>query len=170
MARHHVNIRYRRFGKLVAVEPTFEVKRLSPIWVCRCDCGRFTEKTVRLLTAGSVKSCGCLLRTHGLSGTKEYTAFANRKRQLAKLKRTPIWSDLELIRVFYMNCPEGYQIDHIAPLCGALVSGLHVPENLQYLLASDNQKKHNKFTPYSEVRSTGQRVLLADYQVSASRQ
>jgi hypothetical protein len=45
---------------------------------------------------------------------------------------------------FYSNCPDSVAVDHIIPLCGKLVSGLHVSWNLQYLTKSENSKKHNK--------------------------
>lgn len=73
--------------------------------------------------------------------------FNTAKRIAAKLERTPKWSDMEAIKVIYENCPEGDEVDHIYPLQGKLVSGLHVPENLQYLLASKNRSKQHKFTP-----------------------
>lgn len=67
-----------------------------------------------------------------------------RKRQLAKLQRTPKFGQ-DGIQEFYMTCPIGYEVDHIVPLQGQLVSGLHVIWNLQYLSRHDNRKKFNKF-------------------------
>lgn len=39
----------------------------------------------------------------------------------------------------------GHEVDHIAPLLGKTVSGLHVFKNLQYLTTHDNRAKRNKF-------------------------
>lgn len=96
---------------------------------------------------------GLLKRRHSLrAGTRVYTkrnpniVNANTaKRRAARLKRTPVWADLTAIKEFYKSCPAGYEVDHIIPLQGKLVSGLHVLSNLQYLLISDNRSKGNKF-------------------------
>lgn len=64
-----------------------------------------------------------------------------------KTQRTPRWVCLEDIVKFYKECPKGYHVDHILPLRGKLVSGLHVIENLQYLPAVENMRKNNKFMP-----------------------
>jgi hypothetical protein len=68
-----------------------------------------------------------------------------RKRQASKLKRTPVWADLAAIKKFYENCPDGHEVDHIAPLRGKTVCGLHVLTNLQYLPAADNRAKGCSF-------------------------
>lgn len=61
------------------------------------------------------------------------------------VERTPAWADIDLINKFYHNCPEGYHVDHIIPLRGELVNGLHIITNLQYLPASINIAKGNKY-------------------------
>lgn len=59
--------------------------------------------------------------------------------------RIPLWSETEEIRKFYKECPKGHHVDHIIPLLGDKVSGLHVLSNLQYLPAEENLAKRNKF-------------------------
>lgn len=63
-----------------------------------------------------------------------------------KLNRTPEWSNIDEISNIYRNCPVGMQVDHIIPLKGTLVSGLHVPSNLQYLSIKENLLKSNKYS------------------------
>lgn len=70
-----------------------------------------------------------------------------RKRDAMKLKRTPKWltkEQLVAITELYRTCPPGYEVDHIVPLQGKNVSGLHVPWNLQHLPADENRRKGSK--------------------------
>lgn len=67
------------------------------------------------------------------------------KRRAIKLNQTPKWADLKAIEQFYNNCPKGYHVDHIIPLQGKNVRGLHTLENLQYLPAIENMSKGNRF-------------------------
>lgn len=66
------------------------------------------------------------------------------KRRAQKLQATPPWADEEAIKQVYFNCPEGYHVDHIIPLKGKEVCGLHTPENLQYLTMEENLSKNNQ--------------------------
>ncbi len=70
-----------------------------------------------------------------------------RKRQAAKQQRTPAWSDLKAIQKFYEARPPDMEIDHIIPLRGKTVCGLHVLNNLQYLTKEANRLKGNRFSP-----------------------
>lgn len=86
-----------------------------------------------------------------LAGQRHYErypkrALANtRLQQIQKQQRTPKWADLKAIRAFYEACPNGYEVDHIIPLKGKNVSGLHVLNNLQYLTQKENRSKGNSF-------------------------
>lgn len=79
--------------------------------------------------------------------SRKYRNAAEMKRIAAKLQRTPAWADHDKIKEIYYNCPEGYEVDHIIPLQGDLVSGLHVENNLQYLTKFENCSKGNRYTP-----------------------
>ena len=76
---------------------------------------------------------------------KDKTRLKSANERAVRLQRLPAWADRTLIKEFYLNCPEGYHVDHIIPLRGKLVSGLHTIENLQYLPAKENISKGNKF-------------------------
>jgi len=76
-------------------------------------------------------------------------------RHTAKMSRTPLWLTAEdklHIRCLYqlsaMRSRESdveWNVDHIIPLQGKTVSGLHVPWNLQVIPASVNFRKNNRF-------------------------
>ena len=75
--------------------------------------------------------------------------FHEANRRAAKLNATPKWLTIEQkqqIRETYNSCPTGFHVDHIIPLQGQEVRGLHVPWNLQILLGELNLKKSNKVT------------------------
>jgi hypothetical protein len=61
-----------------------------------------------------------------------------------KLRAMPAWADREAIQRIYENCPPDNQVDHIIPLRGKIVSGLHVEINLQYLPGVENNRKGNR--------------------------
>jgi hypothetical protein len=83
----------------------------------------------------------------------QYVAKAN-KRRAAKLQALPKWLTkaeheemkelYEIARMFKLYTGQEYHVDHIVPLQGKNVCGLHVPWNLQVIPASENLSKSNK--------------------------
>lgn len=77
-----------------------------------------------------------------------------RKRQLAQKNRTPSWltkDDFWLMEQAYELAALRtkmlgflWTVDHIIPLQGKSVSGLHVPFNLQVITAHENYSKGNR--------------------------
>lgn len=74
------------------------------------------------------------------------------KRRADEIQATPAWVNLAEMRDYYLKCAKqkllsgiDYTVDHIIPLRGKLVCGLHVPWNLQILTRSENSKKKNNF-------------------------
>lgn len=77
---------------------------------------------------------------------------AVRRRQAAKLQRTPVWADHRAMMKIYEEAAairktgRLVEVDHIIPLRGRTVSGLHVPANLQIIDQPDNRLKSNHFS------------------------
>lgn len=92
--------------------------------------------------------------TKSNSGKKNaYTA----KRRAKKLQATPLWltpeQHKEMIDMYILAkelrwlSESPLEVDHIIPLQGENISGLHVPWNLQILPKSMNRSKGNKLIP-----------------------
>ena len=85
---------------------------------------------------------------------KAYWNAKNSKHRADKILRTPEWLDEEqlwIIQEFYELAQLRteatgvlHHVDHIIPLNGQDVSGLHVPENLQVIPWYDNLSKSNR--------------------------
>lgn len=50
---------------------------------------------------------------------------------------------------FIKACPSGFEVDHIIPVNGPNVCGLHILENLQYLPKSVNNRKRERICSFA---------------------
>jgi len=107
----------------------------------------------RLKNPEKVKAHGALKSAYKKANPHK-SAILLAKRRSAKLKRTPKWlnqDDLWMIDQIYELCSLRskltgilWHVDHVIPLQGKTVSGLHVPSNLRVILRSENLQKSNK--------------------------
>lgn len=108
-----------------------------------CECNFIAEKQ-------GVKFCSIKCNnTNWFKNNRSKHNFKEAKRRAKKLQATPKWLTKEhwdQIRAIYDSCPDGYHVDHIMPLRGENLSGLHVPWNLQHLPAKINCSKGNRVT------------------------
>ena len=89
-------------------------------------------------------------RTKTFRGTdrgKSCLRAASAERAALKRSSAKISDDVKARREFEAACPVGFHIDHIIPMKGENVCGLHVLANLQYLPAKENRAKSNKVDP-----------------------
>lgn len=81
-----------------------------------------------------------------------------RRRRLIQRLATPPWVDQAAMVAIYERCRArtresgvAHHVDHVVPIQGRMVCGLHVPWNLRVMPASDNVRKSNRFDPNEAV-------------------
>ena len=89
------------FGKLTVIKRQGVSPNGHTVWLCKCECGNFTEVNRTNLLNESTKSCGCYAKEklcnrnhiHGLVRTPLYTVWANMKERClnAKSHKYPIY-------------------------------------------------------------------------------
>jgi hypothetical protein len=117
--------------------------------ICK-QCTNSLVKTWRESNSDKARACTKKWR----SEHKEYDVAKAAKRKALKLSATPVWADKSKIKAEYALaqwCTDVmgsiYHVDHIVPLKGKTVCGLHVEANLRVLPALDNINKSNHSWP-----------------------
>lgn len=89
------------------------------------------------------------LRNHYLRNKPVYKAKCAARRA-AKLQATPLWYDKLAIDAIYREAQRlteetgiPHEVDHIVPLNGRGVCGLHIPINMRIITRAENRRKHN---------------------------
>ncbi len=115
-----------------------EYNKARRLTVAGSECAKAATKAYRAKNVGKVATWRLVRRT-------------------AEQQRTPKWLTTEQLRCIdakyamarWLSDVVGieYHVDHIIPLNGLLVSGLHVPDNLRVVHANINLSKGNKWAP-----------------------
>lgn len=98
-----------------------------PEWVYHTDGGRHCARHAALRAEQSTRQC------------------------VKRSARAVAWADRKAIREVYAEAAkrrlrgERVHVDHVIPMLGKNVSGLHVAANLQVIPATENIRKGNKF-------------------------
>ena len=108
------------------------------------------NKSVRAYMAANPDKVKAARKAWYNANSKRWAAYATARRA-ALLQRTPLWADLDAITQVYVDCPNGMHVDHIYPLCGKTVSGLHIASNLRFSDAIENKRKGNRMPTPQEV-------------------
>ena len=168
-----VDLTGKRFGRWTVLSCAGSQRNAK--WNCRCDCGTERIVGGTYLSYGQTLSCGCLAIEMNSSGRtpeedkavkRERCRLANRKNPARvkankikyenKLaKATPEWLTqehweamngiYEKARRLSQKTGIRHEVDHICPINGERVSGLHVPWNLQILTQAENVAKSNRY-------------------------
>lgn len=122
-------------------EPTHTI--CSECWEIK-PLGEFhADSASRFGHSARCKDCACRTSRENAKANPQRCQAHNAKRHADKLKRTPAWADLDAISFFYECRPKGCHVDHVVPLRGKTISGLHIETNLQWLPARQNLRKSN---------------------------
>lgn len=156
-----------RFGRLTPMVQRGIDACGKALWLCQCDCGKESITTGERLRNGTTRSCGCLeiesRIKHGRSKTREYKSERYMAYVAARRRSTPIAGVDSSVLALYKHARNltaltgiPHEVDHVIPLQGKTVSGLHVYANLKVVTRSENRRKSRKFSPmrYAELTRT----------------
>ena len=137
------------FGIRAVCKPCHTIKNSKS----RDKCGRKTSP--KTSESARKRALGYYYENRTSPEFKAKACNLQARRRSYKLKATPDWltqEQLEDIKNFYwlaqdlkLVTGETYHVDHIVPLKGKSICGLHVPWNLQVLPADINLSKGNHY-------------------------
>jgi hypothetical protein len=153
-ARRHAKHRDKRLAKSKAWQQSHPEQCIawSTAWAeANPERKRAINKAWRIANAPKVRADLVAWRAANPEHVRAKGLFYRNQRRAAQLQRTPAWADFKKIEEVYQDAREFREagievdVDHVIPLQGDLVSGLHVHQNLRVCLSSVNRAKSNTF-------------------------
>lgn len=187
-----LNLKGKRFGRLVVLDRAENSKTGNTRWICKCDCGNDTIVSANHLRRGGVKSCGCYKKdlmsnrknAHHKTNTKIYKVYAGIKSRCYNennqdyscyggrgIKICNEWLS-DFMNFYNWAMSNGYRenltIERID------VNGNYEPKNCRWAtrIEQSNNTRRNRFVIYNNEKHTiaeWSRILGIDYRKLENR-
>lgn len=131
----------------VAEDPAYVIKHRERTRIAQRKMRADPARRAALLAALRQK------RTDSPEFTRRIGRIEQSRRRAARLKAMPVWANRQEIDALYAQAQAltestgtDWHVDHIIPLRGKNVCGLHVETNLRVISAHENHRKANLFS------------------------
>lgn len=170
-----IDLTGQKFGRLIVIERA--ENRVQPNghrctqWLCKCDCGKEVVVSALNLKRGHTRSCGCLVKSHGVRYTRIYNVWCKIKSRCynpkdivfkhyggrgivmsEEWKNNPkVFCDWAIANGYDENAKKGEcTIDRID------VNGNYEPSNCRWTNQKEqcNNKRNNRFITYNNETHT----------------
>lgn len=145
---------HQKNGKLTAIKSTTKSKHGSMKWLCKCDCGNYTEVTTNAFTSEQTKSCGCL-KSSVSKGKIKKNLIGKKYSKLTVVELVEIHKTRGSIWKCVCDCGNftnvgigNLQSGHVKS-CGCLISEKDITgQKFNKLTAIESTKRKNKNNEY----------------------
>lgn len=161
-----IDISGQKFGLWTVLERVPMHRRT--VWKCQCDCGSVSIVPSDALRGGISKSCGCLHRGHGMSGTLEHDIWVQMRRRCSNpadsryfrygargISVCPEWS--ASFEAFYADMGPRPSADHSLDRIDN--DGPYAPWNCRWALPpvqQNNRRDNRRVTYKGETKALGE--------------
>ena len=162
----------RKFGKLLIIENGFGFERTNsdgfhwtPSWIAQCECGNEVEVDHYKVLSNHTRSCGCLVRKHGMSASREYMMWASARSRCyftknasyaryggRGIKMSSEWDDFANFIKDMGKCPKGHSLGRINN------DGDYCKENCRWETTEQQQNNKSNSTKFEHL---GQILTIA---------
>lgn len=137
--KNSIDMKGKRFGKLIVLEDSGERVGREIKWKCLCDCGNIVNIAGSSLRDGNTKSCGCIRRSYGEELIKKILKENNINFKQEKTFDNCRFEDTNALARFDFYINNKYIIEFDGILHYEITNGWGTAEHVK------NTQEHDKF-------------------------